>query len=91
MSDASEIDPHVSNISDGKYVLKKKLSEKVRRALELTDEENTLLEMTMNLWFELGKALRNLMIGNYGSVYRSLIYMSNTHTEDDSKSSKHSI
>ncbi|HKG86678.1 MAG TPA: hypothetical protein VKA95_00015 [Nitrososphaeraceae archaeon] len=57
MSDASEIDPYVSNISGGKYVLKKKLSEKARRALELTDEENTLLEMTMNLWFELGRIL----------------------------------
>jgi hypothetical protein len=72
MKDAVEIDPHLMNISGGKYLSKRKLSEKARHELELTNREYTLEEIIMNLWFELGEAIRNLLIGNYGSVHRSL-------------------
>jgi hypothetical protein len=72
MEDAVEIDPNLSNISGGKYVSRRRLSIKARRALDLANVDNTLLEMIINLWFELGEARRNLIIGNYGSVHRSL-------------------
>jgi hypothetical protein len=72
MSGAIEIDPHILQVSRGRYTSKRKLSDEAKRALELANEENTLLETTMNLWFELGEAFRNLIIGNYGSVHRSL-------------------
>lgn len=72
MSEGIEIDAHVSTITKGKCSSKSHLGQKYRRCIELADLENTLLNIFPDLWEELGEAVRNIIIRNYRSVFRSL-------------------
>jgi hypothetical protein len=88
-------DAHISNITGGKFGSKFGLSLKYKQCIEMVYLENTVLDLILNLLSELGESLRSMLIGNYGSVSRSLrwiveytifwVYMQN----DRKESAKH--
>jgi len=75
MGYAWDIEPHLSTVTRGKYLLRSKLPQKAQRALELANLENTLVDIFPDLWEELGEVIRNLVASNYRSVYRSLRWL----------------
>jgi hypothetical protein len=46
-----------------------------KRALELANLENNLLNIFPDLWEELGETIRNLVARSYRSVFRSLRWL----------------
>ncbi len=72
MGEEMGIDAHILKITKGKYSHKSDLGFRYKRAIELADLENTILDIFPDLWEELGEAIRNLIISNYRSVSRSL-------------------
>lgn len=72
IGEAMDIEPHISSVTDKKYSSKNDLSLRSKRCIDLVNLENTMLNIFPNLWEELGEAIRNLIISNYRSVYRSL-------------------
>jgi hypothetical protein len=65
-------DPHIANIVGGKYSSKDRLSKRSRRCVDLVGEEIEPLQIFLDLVFEIGESVRNMIIGNYASVHRSL-------------------
>jgi hypothetical protein len=55
-----------------------KLDEKRRRCLELANLHDGITTISFDLWSELGEVIRNLMIANYSSIYRSLRWIIET-------------
>jgi hypothetical protein len=67
--------PHVAQITSRKYDDISKLPITYERCVELANKHNAVDEIFANLWLELGESIRNLIIGNYGSIPRSLRWM----------------
>lgn len=64
--------PHISNIIGRGYSSKDRLSKRSRRCIDLVGEEIEPLQIFLDLIFEIGESVRNVIVGNYASVHRSL-------------------
>jgi hypothetical protein len=70
-----DFDTHLATITKGRYTHTSVLKKKDQRCVKLTIQHNPVYNIFRNLWLELGESIRSLIIGNYGSIPRSLRWM----------------
>jgi hypothetical protein len=72
ITELSDFEPHTARITSKKYDSMSKLPITYERCVDLANQHNALDNIFSDLWLELGESIRSLIIGNYGSIPRSL-------------------